>query len=209
MMGQNTLLFNVVCNKTPPSLTSHACFMQRWEGKQRRINRCSILQQQLDTFQATGCTGVTQWSAPINVTSIHLWDTEPSSHTCTDQWEPCQSHTDEETHQFGLIFFFVETPTTLSHLCTSTQQQSDTLGLSLYACLMQWGDGVHSHSVDCCTLLNQLLQLESSALGSGLVNRWPVRPESKTMSCKNVKPNKDRAFVYVMFRCSGYLCVYL
>lgn len=71
-MGQNTLLFNVVCNKTPPSLTSHACFMQRWEGKQWRINCCSILQQQLDTFQATSCTGITKWSASINVTSIHL-----------------------------------------------------------------------------------------------------------------------------------------
>lgn len=59
--------------------TSHASLVKRGEGKQWRINCCSILQQQLHTLQATSCTGVTQRSAAIDVTSIHLEGTEPQS----------------------------------------------------------------------------------------------------------------------------------
>lgn len=46
---------------------------------------------------------------------------------------------------------------TVSHLCTSIQQQPDTLGLSTYARLVQRGDGVHRHDVHGCTALDQLL----------------------------------------------------
>lgn len=165
--------------------TSHASLMKRWEGKQRRIHCCSILQQQLHTFQATGCTGITQWSAAIDVTSIHLEGTEPwLSHKHTSQ-----SGTDKESYQLGFSRCALLTP---SHLCTSVQQQSDALGLSLYTGLMQRGDGVNCHDVNCCTSLDQLLQLEGSALCGSLMHRWPIRPESKAMSCKYVKPNQTR-----------------
>lgn len=60
---------------------------------------------------------------------------------------------------------------TVSHLCTSVQQQSDTLGLSTYARLMQRGDGVHGHDVDGRTIVNELLQLEDPALCSSLMHR--------------------------------------
>lgn len=57
--------------------TSHASLVKWGEGKQPRINCCSVLQQQLDTFKATGCTGITQRSATIYVTSINLEGTQP------------------------------------------------------------------------------------------------------------------------------------
>lgn len=71
-----------------------------------------------------------------------------------------------------------------SDLRASVQQQSDALGLALYTRLMQRGDGVHGNNVNRSTCFDQLLQLESSALRSSLVHCWPVRPESKAMSCK-------------------------
>ncbi len=107
-----------------------------------------------------------------------------------------QSCTDEESHQLGLSLQWSISVAALtpSHLCTSVQQQSDALGLSLYTRLMQGGDGVDCHDVNRCTSLDQLLQLEGPALCSGLVHGWPVRPKSKTMSCKYVKSNKTEAF---------------
>lgn len=89
------------------------------------------------------------------------------------------------------------------HLCTSIQQQSDTLGLSLYTRLMQRGDGVHSHNVNWSPCFNQLLQLMGSALCSGLMHCRPVCPESKTMSYKYIKPNKEWDFLYISFKFSG------
>lgn len=81
-----------------------------------------------------------------------------------------------------------------SHLCTSVQQQPDTLGLSLYTRFMQRGDGVDCYDVNCCASLYQLLQLQGPALCSCLMHCWPVCPESKTMSCKYKKPNKTEFF---------------
>lgn len=52
--------------------TWHTSLMKRGEGKEWRVDCCSILQQQLHTLQATSCTGVTQRRATINVTSFHL-----------------------------------------------------------------------------------------------------------------------------------------
>lgn len=57
-----------------------------------------------------------------------------------------------------------------SNLCTSVQQQPDTLGLSLYTRLMQGSDGVDRYDVNCCASLYQLLQLQGPALGSCLMH---------------------------------------
>lgn len=82
---------------------------------------------------------------------------------------------------------------TPAHLSTSIQQQSDTLGLSLYTRLMEGGDGVDGHNVHCRACLDQLLQLEGPALCRCLVHCWPVSPESKTMSCKYAKANSNKS----------------
>lgn len=54
--------------------TCHACLMKRGEGKQWRIDCCTILQQQFDTIQAPRCACIAQRGAAVNVTSIHLSD---------------------------------------------------------------------------------------------------------------------------------------
>lgn len=66
----------------------------------------------------------------------------------------------------------------LSHLGSSLQQQPGTVGVSLYAGLVERGDVVHRHRVDRGSTFYQLLELQGSAMGRSLVKGSPVRPET-------------------------------
>lgn len=114
-----------------------------------------MLQQQLHAFQASSCTGIAQRSAAVNVACIHLEDREPRLR---------QKKTYLSRHHDELV------TQTSAYLSTSIQQQSDTLGLSLYTRLVEGGDGVDGHDVHCCACLDQLLQLEGPALCRRLVH---------------------------------------
>lgn len=92
-----------------------------------------------------------------------------------------------------VVFALFSAELTVSYLCTSVQQQPDTLGLSPNTRLVQRGDGVHRHDVDGCTTLDQLLQLEDPALCSSLVHGRPVCPEAKTMGCGGGPPSYTNA----------------
>lgn len=168
--------------------TWHTSLMKRGEGKEWRVDCCSILQQQLHTLQATSCTGVTQRRASINVTSFHLG--------VTKAW-----FSQKKTNRWNRIFVVLAlfcAELTESYLCTSIQQQPDTLGLSTYARLVQRGDGVHRHDVYGCAPLDQLLQLEDPALCSSLMHCWPVCPEAKTMGWRNVRPSLTVTWWFIM-----------
>lgn len=88
--------------------TSHTSLMERWEGKQRRVNRCSMLQQQLHAFQASSCTGIAQRSAAVNVACIHLEDREPwlrqkKPILVTPSWWASNSNTRSPEHQHPAV----------------------------------------------------------------------------------------------------------